>query len=230
MAEQDMRQRLIQKGESQGFVTYDDVLELLPNAEQNIEGLERLLEELARAGVTVREEPNKAPPQDGSSNGHAPEEPSFSEEEPSDEELGQLDQNLLSLIDDAGYQQALETDDVIGLYLKEAGRVPLLASEEEISLAKRIEAGTQAHAALAEFGSELPPDDRFDLEATIADAQRAEDHLIRANARLVISIAKKYVGRGVPFLDLIQEGNIGLIRAVRKFEYWRGHKFSTYAT
>src|SRR5262249_50370554 len=121
-------------------------------------------------------------------------------------------------------------DDVVGIYLKEAGRVPLLKAEEEVSLAKRMEAGKFAKEQLDEDDSRLSRTERDALQEIIADADEAQEHLVRANSRLVISVAKKYVGRGVPFLDLIQEGNIGLIRAARKFEYQRGHKFSTYAT
>jgi RNA polymerase primary sigma factor len=119
---------------------------------------------------------------------------------------------------------------VVGLYLKEAGRVPLLTAEEEVSLAKRMESAELATEQLEELGEDLPMDDVYTLRELIADGEVAQEHLIRANARLVISVAKKYIGRGVPFLDLIQEGNIGLIRATNKFEYQRGHKFSTYAT
>jgi RNA polymerase primary sigma factor len=116
------------------------------------------------------------------------------------------------------------------LYLKEAGRVPLLTAEEEVHLAKRMEVAEQARLILEERGDSLPLDDVYTLRDQIYDGELAQEHLIRANARLVISVAKKYIGRGVPFLDLIQEGNIGLIRATNKFEYQRGHKFSTYAT
>jgi RNA polymerase primary sigma factor len=138
--------------------------------------------------------------------------------------------SVSTLIEDDGYQQAIETDDVVGLYLKEAGRVPLLSAEEEVRLAKRMERGRQAEARLAEYGVRLSGDERADLERLVEEGVAAQEHLIKANSRLVISVAKKYTGRGVPFLDLIQEGNIGLIRAARKFEYQRGHKFSTYAT
>jgi RNA polymerase primary sigma factor len=134
------------------------------------------------------------------------------------------------LIEDAGYQQALDTDDVVGLYLKEAGRVPLLTAELEVELAKRMERGVLAQQKLDEMGDRLSPDDIYTLKDYVLDAEAAQEHLVRANARLVISVAKKYIGRGVHFLDLIQEGNIGLIRATNKFEYRRGHKFSTYAT
>ena len=134
------------------------------------------------------------------------------------------------LIDDAGYQQALDSDDVVGLYLKEAGRVPLLTAAEEVSLAKRMERAEIAKQQLEELEDQLPLDDVYTLREWVDDGELAQEHLVRANARLVISVAKKYIGRGVPFLDLIQEGNIGLIRATNKFDYRRGHKFSTYAT
>jgi RNA polymerase primary sigma factor len=237
--DKDIRQQLVVRGEAQGFVTYDDILTALPSAEQDIEALEDVMDELTRAGVRIEATP---PPAPSRANGHSRRTVSgksgvanagehfAGDDEPSDEELEQLDQGLTDLIEDAGYQQALETDDVIGLYLKEAGSVPLLTYEEELSLARRMEIGVLAKAQMEEFGNQLPLDDRYDLDEQMADADRAQEHLIRANARLVISIAKKYIGRGVPFLDLIQEGNIGLIRAARKFEYQRGHKFSTYAT
>ena len=133
-------------------------------------------------------------------------------------------------MEDLGYQQAMDTDDVVGLYLKEAGRIPLLNAEEEVDLAKRMEAAIFAQEQLEQESESLPLDDVYTLREIVADGEAAQEHLIRANARLVISVAKKYIGRGVPFLDLIQEGNIGLIRATNKFEYQRGHKFSTYAT
>ncbi|MBK8025604.1 MAG: sigma-70 family RNA polymerase sigma factor [Chloroflexi bacterium] len=135
-----------------------------------------------------------------------------------------------TLIQDAGYQQALDSDDVVGLYLKEAGRVPLLTADEEVALAKRMERAVEAKRIIDTRGDTLPLDDVYTLRDIISDGELAQEHLVRANARLVISVAKKYIGRGVPFLDLIQEGNIGLIRATNKFEYRRGHKFSTYAT
>jgi len=121
-----------------------------------------------------------------------------------------------------------DISDPVGLYLQEIGRVPLLSGEEEVRLAKRMEKGLQAQKALQ--GKQLDPEKESHLQAQVRDGEEARDHLIRANSRLVVSIAKKYIGRGVPFLDLIQEGNIGLIRAVKKFDYRRGYKFSTYAT
>jgi len=123
---------------------------------------------------------------------------------------------------------SLDADDTVGLYLKEVGRVPLLTAEQEVSLAKRIERGRRAREVMA--GSTVSVRRRRELQLLIEDGWAAREHLITANSRLVISVAKKYMGRGVPFLDLIQEGNIGLIRAAKKFDYRRGHKFSTYAT
>jgi RNA polymerase primary sigma factor len=129
---------------------------------------------------------------------------------------------------DDNYLANIDTDDMIGLYLKEVGRVPLLTAEEEVDLSQRIELGRMAREELARGGAS--PHRRLELRRLIEDGWLAREHLITANSRLVISVAKKYMGRGVPFLDLIQEGNIGLIRAAKKFDYRRGHKFSTYAT
>jgi RNA polymerase primary sigma factor len=117
---------------------------------------------------------------------------------------------------------------MIGLYLKEVGRVPLLTAEQEVELAQRIERGRLSREELAR--GRVKTRRRRELRLMIEDGWAAREHLITANSRLVISVAKKYMGRGVPFLDLIQEGNIGLIRAAKKFDYRRGHKFSTYAT
>jgi RNA polymerase primary sigma factor len=119
-------------------------------------------------------------------------------------------------------------DDTISLYLREMAQVPLLSSEEEVSLAKSMERGRLAIERLKENDGNPTEIDRLDQD--IQAGKAARDHLIQANTRLVVSVAKRYRGNGVPFLDLIQEGNLGLMRAVDKFDYSRGHKFSTYAT
>jgi RNA polymerase primary sigma factor len=121
------------------------------------------------------------------------------------------------------------TADPVKDYLKQIGKVPLLNAEQEVELAKRIEAGLFAEEKLAE-GIDLSVDQRIDLEWIAEDGRRAKNHLLEANLRLVVSLAKRYTGRGMLFLDLIQEGNLGLIRAVEKFDYTKGYKFSTYAT
>ncbi len=119
--------------------------------------------------------------------------------------------------------------DPVRAYLKEIGRVPLLGADQEVDLAKRVEAGLYAHHLL-HLDRALDPVLAADLRAIARDGVRARDHLLEANLRLVVSIAKRYTGRGMAFLDLIQEGNLGLVRAVEKFDYAKGFKFSTYAT
>lgn len=123
--------------------------------------------------------------------------------------------------------------DSVRAYLKQIGKVALLNAEEEVELAKRIEAGlfaTQKMVELTDKGEKLPVQQRRDMQWICRDGDRAKNHLLEANLRLVVSLAKRYTGRGMAFLDLIQEGNLGLIRAVEKFDYTKGYKFSTYAT
>jgi RNA polymerase primary sigma factor len=123
--------------------------------------------------------------------------------------------------------------DSVRAYLKQIGKVALLNAEEEVELAKRIEAGLYAAEKVREFteqGEKLPVAMRRDYNWIVRDGNRAKNHLLEANLRLVVSLAKRYTGRGMAFLDLIQEGNLGLIRAVEKFDYTKGYKFSTYAT
>jgi RNA polymerase primary sigma factor len=227
-AEKDqLRAQLVTKAKSQGFITYDDILAALPDVERDVALLDDIMDELLDAGIEVIPSVGGGEAQNG--NDIISFEPADTELEAIEDELEKFD--LRDLIDDAGYQQALDTDDVVGLYLKEAGRVPLLTAEEEVSLAKRMEAAMWARQRMGEIDPEtLLWSEEQSLREMILDGDAAQEHLIRANARLVISVAKKYIGRGVPFLDLIQEGNIGLIRATNKFEYQRGHKFSTYAT
>jgi RNA polymerase primary sigma factor len=122
------------------------------------------------------------------------------------------------------------TADPVKDYLKQIGKVPLLSAGQEVELAKRIEAGLFADHKLAEGSGVLRPGQSIDLERVAEDGRRAKNHLLEANLRLVVSLARRYAGRGMLFLDLIQEGNLGLIRAVEKFDYTKGYKFSTYAT
>jgi len=124
--------------------------------------------------------------------------------------------------------------DLVRVYLNGIGRTALLTAQQEVDLARRIEAGVFARHMLdtgtTSSGTGISPARRADLQALVRDGQRAKDHLLEANLRLVVSLAKRYTGRGMPLLDLIQEGNLGLIRAVEKFDYTKGFKFSTYAT
>ncbi len=148
----------------------------------------------------------------------------------------QSEDEVLILTDDdddapvAQVAAAGATADPVKDYLKQIGKVPLLNAEQEVELAKRIEAGLFAEEQLASDGEQLPVDVRAELEWIAEDGRRAKNHLLEANLRLVVSLAKRYTGRGMLFLDLIQEGNLGLIRAVEKFDYTKGYKFSTYAT
>ncbi|NPA31735.1 MAG: sigma-70 family RNA polymerase sigma factor [Chloroflexi bacterium] len=204
--------QLVELGREKGYVTYDDILQFFPKIEDgDLDQLEEIFAALIGAGIAYLED-----------------EPG---EEPSDEELLEEEEETpkpAKPADDEDYLANIDTDDMIGLYLKEVGRIPLLTAEQEVELAKRIEAGRMARAELAR--GKVSPKRREELRRIIEDGWRAREQLIIANSRLVISVAKKYIGRGVPFLDLIQEGNIGLIRATKKFDYRRGHKFSTYAT
>src|SRR3954454_21736617 len=132
------------------------------------------------------------------------------------------------------WDQEVPTTDLVRVYLTDIGRVALLTAEQEVDLAKRIEAGLFAaekmRAADVKETKKIPAKLRRDLEWIAADGVRARNHLLEANLRLVVSLAKRYQGKGLTLLDLIQEGNIGLVRAVEKFDYTKGYKFSTYAT
>ncbi|MCK5316257.1 MAG: sigma-70 family RNA polymerase sigma factor, partial [Anaerolineales bacterium] len=198
--------QLIELGKDRGYITIDDILGVLPEAEQDLDQLEEMYAALLAAGINVVDE-------------SAEEESAEREAKPEAQDEGKPDEDVLSNVD---------TDDSVGLYLREVGGIPLLTAQEEVEIAKRIERGRQAREKLAQ--ETISPKKRAELQVSIEDGWAAREHLITANSRLVISVAKKYLGRGVPFLDLIQEGNIGLIRAAKKFDYRRGHKFSTYAT
>ena len=204
--------QLVELGRQKGYVTIDDILELFPEVEQDVDQLEEAFAALLSAEIPYIEDISEVEPSDDELTEEA-------DTEKESQEAAALEENILDNID---------TSDMIGLYLKEVGQVPLLTAPEEVELAQRIERGRLGREELAR-GNTLARR-RDELRLFIEDGWRAREHLITANSRLVISVAKKYMGRGVPFLDLIQEGNIGLIRAAKKFDYRRGYKFSTYAT
>jgi len=195
---------LMDKAYAQGFLLTDDIIEAFPKAEDANEQLEELFAFLHGAGIDVYEDKAEVPVRTGKK-------PRRPEEEDFD----------LSTI---------STDDTVGLYLKEMARVPLLTTEQEVDLAKRLERGLLAQKKLDKLNGSTGYKKRAELLGHVEDGRGAREHLIKANTRLVVSIAKKYIGRGVPFLDLIQEGNLGLMKAVEKFDYRRGYRFSTYAT
>ena len=149
--------------------------------------------------------------------------------EPPLEEIAEIEEE--ELVDPNTLVDSFSIDDPVRMYLKEIGKVPLLAPDEEIELAQKMSAGNLAKEQLAEAKeSNLPPEELTQLKALVKEGEKSKQKLAEANLRLVVSIAKRYVGRGMLFLDLIQEGNLGLIKAVEKFDYTKGYKFSTYAT
>ncbi len=200
---QETLAHLLKIGREKGFVSYDEVLQVMPEAENDVEQLDDIFASLLDQGISVGQAKEEVPTGEKKDAADSAEEDEF--------DLSQI-----------------EIDDSISLYLKEIGRVPLLTAAEEVDLAKRMEAGRDSRQHLNQ--EQVEWEEREHLLWLVRDGRSAQEHLIKANSRLVVSVAKKYVGRGVPFLDLIQEGNIGLIRAVKKFDYRRGYKFSTYAT
>ncbi|NTV36091.1 MAG: sigma-70 family RNA polymerase sigma factor [Anaerolineaceae bacterium] len=195
---------LLEKADVQGFLTTEDLMEAYPDVGQDAERIEAMVMALRRRGVDILDRDS---------------DPAFEEDPltPSD-------------LDPYADLAPISPDDTIGLYLKEMSRVPLLSLEEEMELAKRIEKGKASQKGFGCLDGRSSNEQRHNLQVLIDDGIDAREHLIKANTRLVVSIAKRYMGRGVPFLDLIQEGNLGLMKAVEKFEYQRGFRFSTYAT
>jgi RNA polymerase primary sigma factor len=207
-SEMDIVSELLEKAEAKGYLTTDDVLEAFPEAEENLDQLEDVFIYLNDAGIEIYDDESEV------GEDVMREQVVFQEHE--EEEVEELDIS------------EIESSDTVGLYLKEMARVPLLTVEEEIDLAMRLVKGRRAQKALSKDTHK--PEERERLLKAIKEGEEAREHLIAANTRLVVSIAKKYMGRGVPFLDLIQEGNLGLMKAVEKFDYKRGYRFSTYAT
>jgi len=202
--EQGTIHQLLADAKEQGFVTVDDILAAFPEAERGLDQLEEVYALFLEEGITIKEN-----------------EQEDSEEKKAEPKLPLEGHTIFDL-------SGIDSDDTISLYLKEISNIPLLTAEEEVELARRLERGRIARRRLARDGH--GPEERERLEREIREGDAARKHLIKANSRLVISMAKKYMGQGVPFLDLIQEGNLGLMRAVEKFDYRRGYKFSTYAT
>ena len=210
LANQTQSQRLdalLREGADQGYVTIDRILEAYPNVEDNLPQVEDLFEALDARAVPIYDVVSGARPATPKTEGV----------------LGD-DTSRSRAVDLTG----IPIDDPVGLYLAEASRAPLLTHEEEVELAKQMERGHEAGRRLYNDGH--IPDEYAQLKRLTENGLRSRDHLIMANTRLVVSVAKRYRSAGLPFEDLIQAGNVGLLRATDRFDYRRGYRFSTYAT
>lgn len=197
---------LLEKADIQGYLTTEDLMEFYPDVSKDAERIESVMVALRRHGVEILDTDLEM-------------------------DMGEIDPALpASDMDTFNNLDNISSDDTIGLYLKEMSRVPLLSLNEETEIARRVEDGRASKKELDRSNGTCPADRKLLLQSLIEDGILAREHLIKANTRLVVSVAKRYVGRGVPFLDLIQEGNLGLMKAVEKFDYHRGFRFSTYAT
>ncbi len=196
---------LLEKADIQGYLTSEDLVEVYPEAGTDVEHLEAILVALRRRGVDVLDAESEAAFDDDTA-------------------------SPTTDLDPASSLESVSSDDTISLYLKEMSRVALLTMQEEVDLARRIEVGKAAKKELDGKNGSNSEKRKKELGTLMEGGAEARHHLIKANTRLVVSIAKRYMGRGVPFLDLIQEGNLGLMKAVEKYEYQRGFRFSTYAT
>lgn len=199
----DIKRELIEKGKKKGVLTFKEISDAFEDIEVTPEEIERLYDIFEKESIELVEDLDKE----------------LEEIEVSKEEL-----------EDLSVPEGINIDDHVKMYLKEIGKVNLLTPEEELSLAKRMADGETAKEQLEEIGEKIDEDTKKQIDLLIADGEKAKKSLAEANLRLVVSIAKRYVGRGMLFLDLIQEGNLGLIKAVDKFDYTKGYKFSTYAT
>ena len=199
----DIKRELIEKGKKKGVLTFKEISDAFEDIEVTPEEIERLYDIFEKESIELVEDLDKE----------------LEEIEVSKEEL-----------EDLSVPEGINIDDHVKMYLKEIGKVNLLTPEEELSLAKRMADGETAKEQIEEIGENIDEDSKKQIDLLIADGEKAKKSLAEANLRLVVSIAKRYVGRGMLFLDLIQEGNLGLIKAVDKFDYTKGFKFSTYAT
>ena len=208
---------LIERGKKKGNLSSSELMDVLEDMDLGAEQMDKIYDTLENLGIdTVGED-------------YIPDLPD--DVEPTIEAIEDLPEE--EIVDPNSMADSLGTDDPVRMYLKEIGKVNLLTSDEEIELAQIMEAGNAASEQLAELekaGEDITDEVRRELTQAIKKGERAKQRLAEANLRLVVSIAKRYVGRGMQFLDLIQEGNLGLIKAVEKFDFTKGFKFSTYAT
>jgi len=209
---------LLQQATSQGYITHDQILAICPKPEQDAEELEQFFAQLQVLRIPVYDVEKKG--NNGFSGSKKPENDKATPVEMLDASADKPDDEITSIT----------VPDTITLYFREMSQYPLLDQDEERSLARSVFDARAAEQRLARDNGSTNPADREHLHCAVQEGNLARDQLIRANTRLVVSVAKRYAGKGVPFSDLIQEGNLGLMRAVAKFDYRRGFKFSTYAT
>jgi len=205
---------LFARGKKRGRLDSSEMVEVLDEIELDSEQMEKIYDSLESLSIEI-----------GSEEDILPEIPD--DMDPPLEEIVDIEEE--ELVDPNTLVDSFAIDDPVRMYLKEIGKVPLLTPEEEIDLAQKMNAGALAQEQIDE-GEGLSKEDLAQLNALLKEGEKAKQKLAEANLRLVVSIAKRYVGRGMLFLDLIQEGNLGLIKAVEKFDYTKGYKFSTYAT
>ncbi len=208
---------LFAKGKAKGKLDANDLMETIDEMNLESEQLDQIYDSLETLGIDIAAAETV--------------DINIDDIEPPLEEIAEIEEE--ELVDPNELVDSFSIDDPVRMYLKEIGKVPLLSADEEIALATRMNAKNDAEArirAAAESGETIPDEEMAALKKTIRDGEKAKQKLAEANLRLVVSIAKRYVGRGMLFLDLIQEGNLGLIKAVEKFDHTKGYKFSTYAT
>ncbi|WP_287007150.1 sigma-70 family RNA polymerase sigma factor, partial [Candidatus Aquicultor secundus] len=215
--------QLIATGQEKGVLTADQINDALEAVDLTSEQIDNIYIHLFNAGVEIIGISDDNEDEDELDVDPETEETKVLPEEEEEEAKK-------AVVQEIDLSVKAPTNDPVRMYLKEIGKVPLLTAKEEVTLAKRIEAGEKAAETLEREEESLPRDEVRKLRRVERDGMNAKKKLVEANLRLVVSIAKRYVGRGMLFLDLIQEGNLGLIRAVEKFDYRKGFKFSTYAT
>ena len=204
---------LIERGKKKGKLSSSELMDALETMDLASEQMDKIYDILENLGIETAGEDYL---------------PDLPDDAPPVEEIEEIPEE--EIVDPSTLVDSFGIDDPVRMYLKEIGKVDLLTGEEEVELAQDMAAGDAAQAQLDELGDELDEEIARDLRKLVKGGDAAKQRLAEANLRLVVSIAKRYVGRGMLFLDLIQEGNLGLIKAVEKFDYTKGYKFSTYAT
>ena len=219
VAKNEKLKELLVKGRKKGRLDAGELSEVLDAMDLEGEQMDSIYDSLETLGIEVGAEDflTDLPVEDS---------------EPAMEEIAEIEEE--ELVDPNALVDSFNIDDPVRMYLKEIGKVPLLTADQEVDLATVMSAGREAQERLAQAAEEgaepIPEDELASLKKQVKAGEKAKQQLAEANLRLVVSIAKRYVGRGMLFLDLIQEGNLGLIKAVEKFDYTKGYKFSTYAT